>query len=88
MPKRRLKSLSVREKMKLISIYESGKLRDEVFKQLRNKNVPVSGPMIKETAKELARRLVLESLAQKFLSPLAASQEELKGGQMLSLNFI
>lgn len=107
MPKRKLQSLSLREKLKLISVYESGKTREEVcaefnvpkstlcriiqskhkiesqcserqgkikrvrlskypeleqclltwVKQLRNINFPVSGPMIKEKAQDLARRL-------------------------------
>ncbi|XP_056649105.1 tigger transposable element-derived protein 4-like [Diorhabda sublineata] len=107
MPKRKLQSLSLREKLQLISVYESGKTREEVcaefnvpkstlcriiqskhkiesqcsegqgklkrvrlseypelelclltwVKQLRNKNVPVSGPMIKEKAQDFARRL-------------------------------
>lgn len=39
MPKRKLQSLSLREKLKLISVYESGKTREEVCAEF---NVPKS----------------------------------------------
>ncbi|CAF4944274.1 unnamed protein product [Pieris macdunnoughi] len=100
MSKRKYKTLSVSEKVKLLSHYDCGKSRDELIinnkekirsqcidgkgklkriraaeypevekclctwiKQVRNNNIPISTPMIKEKAQEFASKLHIDNFS-------------------------